>query len=151
MGWCTVARRALLAEQIQNPLRPLQNIEHVVEFLRGNYSEHAPSSYMQSKTKPISRVFWNIGEFEVDHRNSSVKCHTLPRSSNLYSIMGFSILDPTLIRTCELSCFCIPYVNGDWNDCENLSHVQEWKVQRLNPFSAGALAPQIVMLDNEAN
>ena len=150
-GAGAVAKRALRAEQIRNPLRPLQNAEHVVQYLKENYSERVASTYAQSKTNPISRVFWNIGEFEVDHRDTSLKCRTLPGSKSLYSIMGFSMTDPTLIRTRELSCFCIPCIDGLWTDCENSSHVQEWKVQRLNPLNASALAPQIAMLDDEAN
>ena len=146
-----MAKKALRTEQIRNPLRPLQNAEHVVQYLKENYSERVASTYTQSKTNPISRVFWNIREFEVDHRDSTLKCCTLPGSKSLYSIMGFSLTDPTLIRTRELSCFCIPCIDGNWNDCENSSYVQEWKIQRLNPFSASSLAPQIAMLDDEAN
>ena len=99
-----------------------------MEFLKENYSTRVANSYHQSRTNPISRVFWNIGEFEVDLRDSSMKCRTLPRSKSLYSIMGFSMTDPTLIRTRELSCFCVPCVDGNWLSCENPSHVHEWKI-----------------------
>ena len=123
-----------------------------MEYLKENYSIHVGSSYMQSKTKPISRVFWNIGEFEVDHRDSSVKCRILLRSKSLLSFMRFSLTKPTLTRTCELLCFCISYVDGNWNDYENSSHVQEWKVQGLNWFRARtSMDLQIALLDDEAN
>lgn len=150
-GAGAVVKRALRAEQIQNPSRPLQNADQVVEFLKENYSTRVASSYNQCRSNFISRVFWNIGEFEVDHRDSNIKCRTLPGSKSLYSIMGFSMTDPTLIRTRELSCFCVPCVDGNWLSCENPSHVQDWKVQRLNPFTTGTLALQIEMLDDEAN
>ena len=90
-----------------------------------------------------------IGDIAVDHVDSSIKCHTLPGSKSLHSISSFSIIDPTLL-TCELSCFCFPCIDGDWARCENFAHVQEWLVQRLQPFSAIAVAQQIEEMDNKA-
>ena len=37
-GAGAVAKRTLRTEQIRNPLRPLQNVEHVVQYLRDTYS-----------------------------------------------------------------------------------------------------------------
>ena len=49
----------------------------------------------------------------MDDKDSSVKCCTLSKSRNLHSIIGFFVIDPTLIRIRELSCCCIPYVDGN--------------------------------------
>lgn len=150
-GAGAVVKRALTAEQIQNPSRPLQNAEQVVQFLEERHTERVTSSYKRTKTPSLSRVFWHIGEDEVDHGDKSIHCKTLPGSKSLYSIMGFSDTDPTLLRTRALSCFCIPCVDCDWANCENLSHVQGWDVKRLVPDSAGAVAEVIEELDDEAN
>jgi hypothetical protein len=147
-GAGAVVKRALRAEQIQNPLQPLQNVAQVVEFLEEEYTERI---YEQSMTPPLSRVFWHIGEKEVDHHEKSVKCNTLPGSKSLYSIMGFSMSDPTLLRTRALSCFCVPCIDGQWADCENPSHVQDWEVQRLVPVNFRAVAEQIAKMDNKEN
>ena len=150
-GAGAVVKRALAVEQIENPLRPLRNAAEVVDFLEEKYTEHVPSSYAQATIPPLSRVFWLIGDTDIDHADNSIKCHTLPGSKSLYSISGFSITDPTLLRTRELSCFCIPCIDGDWTHCKNFAHVQEWRVQRLQPFSATAVAQQIEEMDDEAN
>lgn len=150
-GAGAVVKRALGAEQIQNPLRPLQNAAQVVQFLEEKYTERVVSSYAQSKTTPLSRVFWHIGEKEVNHEDNSVKCNTIPGSKSLYSIMGFSMTDPTLLKTRALSCFCIPCVDGDWADCERTSHVQEWQVQRLVPVSVRAIEEQVEDMDEAEN
>lgn len=150
-GAGAVVKRALAAEQIQNPLRPLQNAAQVVKFLEKKYTERVASSYAHAKTSPLSRVFWLIGNTEVDHNDKSIKCNTLPGLKSLYSIMGFSMADPTMLRTRELSCFCVPCIYGDWTECENLAHVQEWAVQRLCPMHAGGVAQQIEEIDDEAN
>ena len=44
-GAGAVAKRALRVEQIRNPNRPLQNAEHVVQFLKDNYSERVANTY----------------------------------------------------------------------------------------------------------
>jgi hypothetical protein len=150
-GAGAMVKRALRAEQIQNPLQPLQNAVLVVEFLEEKYTKRVASSYQQSTTPPLSRVFWHIGEKEVDHHDKNVKCNTLPGSKNLYSIMGFSMSDPTLLQTRALSCFCVPFINGQWGGCENPSHVQDWEVQRLVPVNCRAIAEQIAEMDNEEN
>jgi hypothetical protein len=131
-GAGVVVKRALRAEQIQNPLRPLQNAELVVEFLEEKYTERVPSSYQQSTTPPLSRVFWHIGEKEVDHHDKSVKCNTLPGSKSLYSIMGFSMSDPTLFWTRASFCFCVPCIDGQWADVKILSMCKTGKFNALN-------------------
>jgi hypothetical protein len=62
-GAGVVVKKALRAEQIQNPLRPLQNATLVVEFLEEKYTERIASSYQQSTTPPLSRVlaYWREG------------------------------------------------------------------------------------------
>jgi hypothetical protein len=87
----------------------------------------------------------------VDHHHKSVKCNTLLGSKSLYSIMGFSMSDPTLLRTRALSCFCVPYIDSQWADCENPSHVQDWEVQRFVAVNCRAVAEQIAEMDNEEN
>jgi hypothetical protein len=153
-GAGAVVKRALSAEQIQNPLRPLANAAQVVDFLQEKYTERVQSSYKRTKMNtapPLSRVFWHIGEKEVVHSDRSIRCNTLPGSKSLYSIMGFSEIDPTLLRTRALSCFCIPCVDGDWANCLNLSHVQGWNVERLVPERATSVAAQMEEIDDEGN
>jgi hypothetical protein len=65
--------------------------------------------------------------------------------------MGFSMSDPTLLRTRALSCFCVPYIDSQWADCENPSHVQDWEVQRFVAVNCRAVAEQIAEMDNEEN
>jgi hypothetical protein len=123
----------------------------VKEFLEEKYTERVASSYKQSTTPPLSRIFWHIGEKEVDHYKKSVKCNTLPGSKSLYSIIGFSMSDPTLLRTRALSYFCIPCIEGQWVDCKNPSHVQDWEVQCLVLVNSQAVAEQIAEMDDEEN
>ena len=40
-----MVKSALAAEQIENPLRPLQNAAEVVDFLEEKFIERVPSSY----------------------------------------------------------------------------------------------------------
>lgn len=79
-GAGAVVKRALAAEQIENPLRPLRNAVEVVDFLEEKYIERVPSSYARATTPPLSRVFWLIGDIAIDHADNSIKCHTLPGS-----------------------------------------------------------------------
>jgi hypothetical protein len=142
-GAGAVVKRALSVEQIQNPLRPLGNVGQVVDFLQEKYTERVQSAYKRTKVNeapPLSRVFWHIGEKEVVYTDWSIRYNTLPGSKSLYSIMGFSETDPTLLRTRALSCFCIPCVDGDWANCVNSSHVQGWDVMRLVAESVSAVA-----------
>lgn len=150
-GAGAVVKRALTAEQIMNPARPLQNAAQVVSFLDEKYSRRVASSYNKSRLTPISRVFWHIEDDKVNHEDRSIRCKTLPASKALYSIMGFSETDPTLLMTRALSCFCIPCVDGDWANCENATHVQEWDVKRLVPESASAVAEHVAEVDDEDN
>lgn len=76
-GAGAVVKRALRQEQIQNPNRPLQNAAQVVEFLKENYSTRVGTQYTQATSKPICREFWHIGESEVNHKDTTVKCRTL--------------------------------------------------------------------------
>jgi len=46
-GVGAVVKRALATNQIQNPLRPLQNAIQVVQFLEEKYTERVFSSYAQ--------------------------------------------------------------------------------------------------------
>jgi hypothetical protein len=147
-------KRALSAEQIQNPLRPLGNVGQVVDFLQKKYTERVQSAYKRTKVNeapPFSRVFWHIGKKEVVHTDRSIRCNTLPGSKSLYSIMGFSETDPTLLRTHAMSYFCIPCVDGDWANCVNSSHIQGWDIVRLVPESTSTVAAQIEQMDDESN
>ena len=153
-GAGAIVKRALRPEQIQNPLRQLANASQVVDFLQEKYTERVQSSYNQTKLNmapPLSHVLWHIGETEVPHNDSSIRCKTLLGSKSLYSIMGFSLTDPTLLRTQALSCFCTPCIDCDWANCLNSSHVQDWDIERLVPESATSVAIQIEEVDDEAN
>jgi hypothetical protein len=88
-----VVIQAFKAEQIRNPGRQLQNGRHVVDFLIEHLSSRVPSSYVQSTTKDISHYFWHVGENDV-YKNNLYNCKTLPGSSKLHSVCGFSRIDP---------------------------------------------------------
>jgi hypothetical protein len=93
-GMGAVVKRALRAEQIKNPGRQLQNARHVVDFLTKHLSSRIPSSFAQSTTKDISRYFWHVGENDV-HKSNLYNYKTLPGSSKLHLVRGFSHIDPT--------------------------------------------------------
>jgi hypothetical protein len=59
-GAGVVVKRALSVEQIQNPLRPLENARQVVDFLQEKYTERVQSAYKRTKVNeapPLSQVF----------------------------------------------------------------------------------------------
>jgi hypothetical protein len=141
-GAGAVVKRALRAEQIRNPGRQLQNARHVVDFLTEHLSSRVPSSYAQSTTKDISRCFWHVGENDV-LRSNLYNCRTLPGSSKLHSVCGFSRIDPTQLMIRQLLCFCNACIDSEWDNCENKAHVQNWSVVKLRPTNAQAVQDQI--------
>ena len=134
-GAGAVVKRALRMEQIRNPERQLQNALQCVDFLKQGFSSRAPSSYAGSTTRDIQRTFWHVGEHDIN-RESSMACHTIAGSRSFHSIMGNSATNNTSLLVRELSCYCAPCIERDWENCEQLEHVKRWRAVQLQPKAA---------------
>lgn len=121
-GARAVVKWRLRAEQIMNLGWQLQNARHVVDFLTKHLSSRISSSFAQSTTKDISCYFWHMGENDV-HRSNLYDCKTLPGSSKLHSVRGFSRIDPTQLMIQQVLYFCNAYIDSQWNKSENKSHI----------------------------
>jgi hypothetical protein len=125
-------KRALRMEQIRNPERPLQNAVQCVEFLQEGFSTQAPSSYDGTSSRDIHRTFRHVDENEISSE-SSMACHTISVSRSLHSIMGNSVMNKTCLLVRPLSCFSVSCIEKDWENCEQQTHVTQWRAMKLQP------------------
>jgi hypothetical protein len=123
-GAGAIIKTALRNGQRLNPNRELQNASQCVQFLTEKLSTRIASMYMKKKAQ-ISRKFWHIEEASVV-RSNPFACATIPGSRSLHWIFSFSTADPTKLMVRQLSCFCLPCIDEDWNNCENKEHVKPW-------------------------
>lgn len=142
-GAGAVVKRALRTEQLHNPSRKLQDAKDVVEFLQESMSGLVQSS-LQSKRTVSYRHFYNIKPDDVD-RTHVHGCDTIPGSRNLHSIHAVSPADPTLLMVRELSCYCAPCIDSDWQSCENASYVKSWRVVKLAPTNVSFVRDQMLL------
>ena len=71
-------------------------------------------------------------------------CATIPSSRSLDSIISFSIADPMKLMVRQLSCFCPPCIDEDWDNCENKEHVKPWRCVKLKPSDTSYVKDQMV-------
>jgi hypothetical protein len=141
-GAGAVVKTALRNEQRLNPNRELQNALQCVQFLTEKLSTRVSSTY--SKKKPlIFRKFWHIDESAVV-RSNPFACATIPGSRSLHSVFSFSAADPTKLMVRQLSCFCPPCVDEDWDNCESKDHVKPWRCVKLKPSDTSYVREQMV-------
>ena len=69
---------------------------------------------------------------DVD-RSNAYTCQTVKGTRNTHCVLGFSRKDPTQVLLRSLSCFCSYCVDECWDQCINGSHVQPWKLHKLEP------------------
>ena len=131
-GAGAVVKHALRMEQIRNPDRQLQNAAQCVDFLQEGFSTQPPSSYAGTTTRDIHRTSWHIGENEVS-RDQPMACHTNPGSKSFHSIMENSATNRTCLLVRPLSCFFVPCIEKDWENCEQEAHVTRWRAVKLQP------------------
>lgn len=133
--------------QIQHPEDEMANADQCVEFLKSRFSHRVLSSSDISREVPISREFWHIAVGDVN-RTREWRCKTIQGSRQFHSIYGCSEIDPTLLLVRDLSCFCALCINQDWRDCEQQTHVADWRVVRLRPSDVEAVVEQIEYQDD---
>jgi hypothetical protein len=140
-------KTTLRTEQRLNPSRQLQNAEECVNFLTEKLSTRAYSTYIKQKVA-ITRKFWHIRESEVI-RSTPFACATIPGSRSLHSIFSFSAADPTKLMVRQLSCFCLPCIDENWENCENRDHVKPWRCLKLKPSDMQFVRDQMMQADDE--
>lgn len=152
-GAGAVLKSKLCQEQIRNPGRRLQNVGDVVDFLRVALSSRVPSSYVSrnpnTPRKPdIFREFWHV-PVNATTRRKRWESETIPGSSQFHSVCSVSSADPSKLMVRDLSCFCVPCTNNDWEacenacyclecansnwaSCENRRHIQPWRLVKIH-------------------
>jgi hypothetical protein len=135
-------KTTLRTEQRLNPSRQLQNAEECVNFLTEKLSTRAYNTYSKQKVA-ITRKFWHIRESEVI-RSTPFACATIPGSKSLHSIFFFSVADPTKLMVRQLSCFCLPCIDENWENCENRDHVKPWRCLKLKPSNMQFVRDQMM-------
>jgi hypothetical protein len=50
---------------------------------------------------------------------------------SLHLVASVSPRDVTLLKLKDLACFCLEYMDDNPNFCENIAHVQPWKLHTL--------------------
>jgi hypothetical protein len=141
-GAGAVVKRALRTEQLHNPWRKLQDAKDAVDFLKETMEGVVESSLGGNK-RVSYRFFHLIEPTDVDRRHLH-GCDTIAGSRKLHSVQGVSISDPTLLMVRQLSCFCIPCMDGDWANCEKMAHVQPWRVIKLVPTDVSFVREQMI-------
>ena len=120
-GAGAVIKHALTSEQLDNNGAKLQNAHDVVEWLTWK---------MSNDGKNI--LFVEVRADEVD-RTKSYGCKTVKGTRNTHCVLGFSRKDTTQLLLRSLSCFCSMCLDEAWDKCINLSIVEPWKLQKLEP------------------
>jgi hypothetical protein len=141
-GAGAVIKTALRNEQCLNPNQELQNVAQCVQVLTEKLSTRVASMYRKRKAH-ISRKFWHIEEASVV-RSNPFACATISDSRSLYSIFSFSTADPTKLMVRQLSCFCPPCIDEDWDNCKNKEHVKPWRCVKLKPSDTSYVRDEIV-------
>lgn len=93
------------------------------------------------------RYFHLVGVPDVD-RSSSHACRKIRGSSKLHSVLAPDVGDPTKLLVRTLSCFCGPCLEGDFNNCDQKSYVQDWKVLKIEPLNV-QYAQAVLEAENE--
>ncbi|MCO5599393.1 hypothetical protein L7F22_053495 [Adiantum nelumboides] len=120
-GAGAVIKRALTAEQLDANGAKLQNAHDVVEWLTWKMANDGKQS-----------LFVEVKINDVD-RSNAYTCQTVKGTRSTHCVLGFNRKDPIQILFQSLSCFCFFCVDECWDKCINLSHVQPWKLQKLEP------------------
>jgi hypothetical protein len=118
----------------------------VVEFLRETLSNRVPTSYPdhQQKIADVHRKFWCVKEETLAlHRLKTWNCDTIQGYSLFYSVASISRGDPTKLMSRELSCYCEPCQNGDFDDCDNSEHVGNWISIKIQPHNVRDVVAQM--------
>lgn len=83
---------------------------------------------------PISHFLHEIPVGSIP-RTELWDCDQIPRCRSFHSICSVSAADPTQLMVRYLSCFCVPCINNEWDDCENEDHVSAWLLKKLKPHN----------------
>ncbi|MCO5551167.1 hypothetical protein L7F22_004664 [Adiantum nelumboides] len=78
------------------------------------------------------RLFVEVKINDVD-RSNAYTCQKVKGTCSMHCVLGFSRKDPTQILFQSFSCFCSFCVDECWDKCINLSHLQPWKLHKLEP------------------
>jgi hypothetical protein len=60
-------------------------------------------------------------------------CDNIPRLREFHSIHVFCPYDPTRFMVKPLAYFYVTYLESEWHNCGNQSHVQQWRLIKLQP------------------
>jgi hypothetical protein len=73
-----------------------------------------------------------------------VRSNPFTCATSLHSIFSFSAADPTNLMVRQLSCFCPPCIDQDWDNCESKDHVKPWRCVKLKPSNTSYVQEQMV-------
>ena len=85
-GLGAIIKRHLTQEQLKPDCIKLQCIAIVMPFLQQTMSNGATTTY-SSQVQPITRVFWEVKEGDVD-RSQCWDCKPMPNARSLHCVNG---------------------------------------------------------------
>jgi hypothetical protein len=62
----------------------------------------------------------------AQHRLKQWNCNTIQGYSLFHSVASISMGDPTKLMSQELSFYCEPYQNMDFDECDNSEDMDNW-------------------------
>ncbi|KAL3696603.1 hypothetical protein R1sor_010679 [Riccia sorocarpa] len=102
-----------------------------IGFLTGKFELDQEMAYGQ--TQNVRRFFWEIKVGEVD-RSKELDCLPIKGTRSLHCFHGYSRVNPTLLKTRELSCFCPSCVDDEGVNCPNKRYTGDWKLENVHPL-----------------
>lgn len=140
-GAGAVVKRALRQSQLHNTWRRMQNAHDAVSFLNETMGGTVDTNFEKTGIKEVQRYFWEIPKDGT--RERSYHCETIQGSQALHSVYSFAVADPTQLFVRKLSCFCAYCLDGDFVNCVNKSHVENWDLVKLKPYDLREVADQM--------
>ena len=141
-GAGAVVKSALRQSQLHNTWRRMQNAHDVVSFLNETMAGAVDTNFEKTGIKEVMRYFWEI--LRDIMRERSYHCKTVQGSQALHSIYSFSVADPTQLLVRKLSCFCTYCLHGNFINCVNTSHVENWNLVKLKPYDLREVADHMM-------
>jgi len=122
----------------------MQDAHDVVSFFNETMGGKVDTNFEKTDIKEVYRYFWEI--LKDVTRECTYHCEIVKGSQALHSIYSFSIVDPTQLFICKLSCFCAYCLDNfvsNFVSCVNKSHVENWDLIKLKPYDLQEVADHV--------
>ena len=116
-------KTALRREEMRVMTNPhIQDAQSIVEWCSATMSNRTKEQRTSTGTGNVVRNFWHVVDID---RSCSYTCNTVQGTRGFHSVRSSN--NPLFeIWTQTLACFCDPYSNGNWDECESNDWVDGW-------------------------